>query len=287
MLDSPDRFPLIGTVERDNAQALPMPTSAPSVNRQNAGLAVSVVIPCLNERESIVACIERSHETLAAGRLAGEVLVVDNGSTDGSAELARAAGARVVGEPRRGYGRAYRAGFEAARGRYIVMGDADGTYDFSEIPRFVEQLETGADLVLGTRLNGTIQPGAMPWLHRYVGNPVLTGLLNALFETGVSDSHCGMRAFRRDALPELQLRSTGMELASEQVVRCSKLGFTIREIPIAYSRRLGESKLSRFSDGWRHIRLLLQHAPRRRLALPGVLVLLTVLLSLASVQLAP
>jgi glycosyltransferase involved in cell wall biosynthesis len=234
---------------------------------------VSVVIPALNEAESIEACVRRSIETMEAHGIAGEVVVADNGSDDGTPELARAAGARVIHEQRKGYGSAYLAGFAAARGKYIVMGDADETYDFGEIARFVEPLEDGADLVMGSRLRGRIHPGAMPWLHRYVGNPVLTGVLNLFFRTGVSDAHCGMRAFRRELLPRLDLRTTGMEFASEQVIRSSKLGLDIREIPIEYHPRTGESKLSSFSDGWRHLRFLLVHSPTWLFLVPGLVMI--------------
>ncbi len=157
------------------------------------------------------------------------MIVADNGSDDGSPELARAAGALVVHEPRRGYGSAYLAGFAAAQGEYIVMADADLTYDFADIPRFVERLDAGAELVMGNRMKG-IQPGAMPWLHRYIGNPVLTGMLNLFFRTGVRDAHCGMRAVRREALPRLDLRTTGMEFASEMVIRAGKERLEIDEI---------------------------------------------------------
>jgi len=234
---------------------------------------VSVVIPALNEAESIEACVRRSIETMTTHGIAGEVVVADNGSDDGTPELAKAAGARVIHEQRKGYGSAYLAGFAAARGKYIVMGDADETYDFREIARFVEPLEDGADLVMGSRLRGRIHPGAMPWLHRYVGNPMLTGVLNLFFRTGVSDAHCGMRAFRRDLLPRLDLRTTGMEFASEQVIRSSKLGLDIREIPIEYHPRTGESKLSSFSDGWRHLRFLLVHSPTWLFLIPGLLMI--------------
>ena len=162
------------------------------------------------------------------------MIVADNGSDDGSAELARG-GALVVHEPRRGYGSAYLAGFAAAHGDYIVMADADLTYDFADIPRFVERLDEGADLVMGDRMRG-IQPGTMPWLHRYIGNPVLTGILNLFFRTGVSDAHCGMRAIRRSALPALDLRTTGMEFASEMVIRAGKERLAIEEIPIPTTR---------------------------------------------------
>ena len=237
-------------------------------------LLVSVVIPALNEAESIVACVRRSIDTMGDHGIRGEVIVADNGSTDGTPDLAREAGARVINEQRKGYGSAYLAGFASARGKYIVMGDADETYDFSEIARFIEPLEDGADFVMGSRLRGKIHPGAMPWLHRYVGNPVLTGVLNLFFKTGVSDAHCGMRAFRRELLPRLDLRTTGMEFASEQVIRSSKLGLDIREIPIEYHPRTGESKLSSFSDGWRHLRFLLVHSPTWLFLVPGLAMIL-------------
>jgi glycosyltransferase involved in cell wall biosynthesis len=233
-------------------------------------IVVSVVIPCLNEEENIEECVRRARAAMDEAGIAGEVVVADNASEDRSAELATAAGARVVTEPRRGYGSAYLAGFAAARGRYIVMGDADLTYDFHEIPRFVEQLDAGAELVMGDRMDN-IHPGAMPWLHRYVGNPILTGILNVFFRTGVSDAHCGMRALRRDVLPRLDLRTTGMEFASEMVIRASKEKLDIREFPIEYHPRGGESKLSSFRDGWRHLRFLLVHSPTHLFMLPGAI----------------
>jgi glycosyltransferase involved in cell wall biosynthesis len=233
-------------------------------------LVVSVVIPCLNEQDNIEACVTSAITAMHAAGIPGEVVVADNASEDDSAELARAAGARVVTEPRRGYGSAYLAGFAASRGRYIVMADADLTYDFAEIPRFVEQLDEGADLVMGDRMDN-IHPGAMPWLHRYVGNPVLTGILNLFFSTGVSDAHCGMRALRRDVLPRLDLRTTGMEFASEMVIRASKERLDIREFPIEYHPRGGDSKLSSFRDGWRHLRFLLVHSPTHLFMVPGAI----------------
>ena len=229
---------------------------------------VSVVIPCLNEEENIEACVASARAAMDAAGINGEVVVADNASEDRSAELAAAAGARVVHEPRRGYGSAYLAGFNAARGEYIVMGDADLTYDFNEIPRFVEKLDEGAELVMGDRMKN-IHPGAMPWHHRYIGNPVLTGILNGLFRTGVSDAHCGMRALRRDILPRLDLRTTGMEFASEMVIRASKEKLRISEFPIEYHPRGGESKLSSWRDGWRHLRFLLVHSPTHLFILPG------------------
>ncbi|HEV3047200.1 MAG TPA: glycosyltransferase family 2 protein [Solirubrobacteraceae bacterium] len=231
---------------------------------------VSVVIPCLNEAENIEACVTAALEAIVRMGVPGEVVVADNDSEDDSARLAEQAGARVVVERRRGYGSAYLAGFAASRGRYIVMADADLTYDFKEIPRFVAELEAGAELVMGDRM-GNIQPGAMPWLHQYIGNPILTGLLNLFFRTGVNDAHCGMRALRRDVLPRLDLRTTGMEFASEMVIRASKEKLKIAEFPIEYHPRGGESKLSSFRDGWRHLRFLLVHSPTHLFIVPGTL----------------
>jgi glycosyltransferase involved in cell wall biosynthesis len=241
--------------------------------REDEGnLLVSVVIPCLNEAENIEQCVSQALAALEASGIPGEVVVADNASEDASAEIATAAGARVISEPRRGYGSAYMAGFAAARGRYIVMGDADLTYDFGEIPRFVEHLEAGADLVMGDRMD-RIQPGAMPWLHRYVGNPILSGTLNLFFRTGVRDAHCGMRAVRRSVLPQLDLHATGMEFASEMVVRAAKEKLDIRQFPIDYHPRGGESKLSTWSDGWRHLRFLLVHSPTHLFIIPAAIML--------------
>ncbi len=247
---------------------------------------VSVVIPCLNEAENIEACVHAAREAIADAGIAGEVVVADNASDDRSAELAAAAGARVVVEPRRGYGSAYLAGFAAARGTYIVMGDADLTYDFGEIPNFVRELDDGADLVMGDRMNN-IQPGAMPWLHRYVGNPILSGFLNVLYRTGVRDAHCGMRAIRRSKLEVLDLRTPGMEFASEMVIRAAKRGLDIRQFPIEYHPRGGESKLDTWNDGWRHLRFLLIHSPNHLFLIPGLVmsVLGGLLMLLSLVQL--
>jgi glycosyltransferase involved in cell wall biosynthesis len=251
----------MSTVEQTRFQA-------PADAEEPSAPLVSVVIPCLNEAENIESCVTAALEAIVRMGVAGEVVVADNDSEDDSARLAERAGARVVVERRRGYGSAYLAGFEASRGRYIVMADADMTYDFEEIPRFVRALEEGAEMVIGDRMDN-IQPGAMPWLHRYVGNPILTGLLNLFFSTGVSDAHCGMRAVRRDVLPRLDLRTTGMEFASEMVIRASKENLRIAEFPIMYHPRGGESKLSSFRDGWRHLRFLLVHSPNHLFIAPG------------------
>ena len=235
-------------------------------------LMVSVVIPCLNEEEQITECVVAAKMALADAGLSGEVVVADNDSDDDSAELARKAGARVIEEPHRGYGSAYLAGFGAAQGKYIVMADADLTYDFAEIPRFVAALEQGAELVMGNRME-RIQPGAMPWMHRYIGNPLLSGFLNLLYRSGIKDAHCGMRGLRRDALPRLDLHSTGMEFASEMVIRAVKEDLKISELEIEYHPRSGESKLSSFRDGWRHLRLLLIHSPNALFIVPGAIML--------------
>ncbi len=229
---------------------------------------VSVVIPCLNEAENIETCVTAALAAIERMGVAGEVVVADNDSEDDSARLAEQAGARVVVERRRGYGSAYLAGFAVSSGRYIVMADADLTYDFNDIPRFVAALEEGAEMVIGDRMDN-IQPGAMPWLHRYIGNPLLSGLLNLFFRTGINDAHCGMRALRRDVLPRLDLRTTGMEFASEMVIRASKENLRIAEFPIEYHPRGGESKLSSFRDGWRHLRFLLVHSPNHLFIVPG------------------
>jgi glycosyltransferase involved in cell wall biosynthesis len=234
-----------------------------------SALLVSVVIPCLNEEENITQCVTAAVGALERNGLTGEVIVVDNDSEDLSAKFAAEAGALVIHEPRRGYGSAYLAGLAQAAGQFVVMADADLTYDFDDIPRFVERLQAGADLVMGDRMDN-IEPGAMPWLHQYVGNPILSGLLNVFFRTGVRDAHCGMRALRREAIPRLDLRTTGMEFASEMVVRAAKEHLVIDEVPIRYSPRGGESKLSSFRDGWRHLRFLLIHSPFYLFILPGL-----------------
>ena len=251
----------------------PRPREAPSAATAPPAMLVSVVIPCLDEAETIAECVTTARGVLEQSGLQGEVIVVDNGSTDGSGELAGAAGADVVVERRRGYGSAYLAGLAVARGEYIVMIDADLTYDFQEIPRFVHELENGAQLVVGNRFGG-VQPGAMSWLSR-VGNPLLSGFLNVLHRTNVRDVHCGMRAVRRDVLPVLSLRTVGMEFASEMVIRATREHLDVREIPIELHPRVGESKLSPFRDGWRHLRVILVYNPNFLFLLPGTVMLAT------------
>ena len=233
---------------------------------------VSVVIPCLDEAETIAECVTSARTVLDENGLDGEVIVVDNGSTDGSGQLARAAGAIVVDEPRRGYGSAYLAGLSAAQGDYVVMLDADLTYDFREIPRFVQSLDEGAQLVVGNRMS-SIAPGAMPFLSR-LGNPLLSGFLNVLHRTNIRDVHCGMRALRRDVLPALNLRTVGMEFASEMVIRATRERLDVRELPIELHPRVGTSKLSPFRDGWRHLRVILVYNPTFLFLVPGAVMFL-------------
>jgi len=254
--------PLATTEPEPRATVVAGPTAAP---------LISVVIPCLDEAETIGECVRKAHEGIAAAGLAGEVVVVDNGSSDGTPELAAAAGARVVHESRRGYGSAYLRGFREARGRYLVMGDGDGSYDFEDVPRFVAPLHAGdADLVMGTRLKGTILPGAMTWSHRWIGNPILSGMLRLFYRTRVSDSHCGMRSFTREALDRMALRTTGMELASEIVVAALRGRLRLDEIPITYHPRGGVSKLNGLRDAWRHVRFMLLFSPSHLFLAPGL-----------------
>jgi glycosyltransferase involved in cell wall biosynthesis len=235
---------------------------------------ISVVIPCLDEEEAVGGVVDQAWEGIERSGRTGEVIVVDNGSTDRSAEIAAAHGASVISERRRGYGRAYLTGLAHARGDYVVMADADGTYPVDELTGFVDALVAGKDLVLGSRFAGRIHAGAMPWSHRWIGNPVLTGMLNRMFGVRVSDAHCGMRALRRSALPALDLHSTGMEFASEMVFKAFRRDLSVGEVPIDYFPRTGESKLSRFGDGWRHVRFMLLYSPSWLYFVPGMTLLL-------------
>ena len=248
---------------------------------------MSVILPCLNEVESVAGVVREVEDALRAAGVAGETIVVDNGSTDGSAIAAAEAAARVVVERRRGYGQAYLAGFAEARGRYIVMADADGSYDLAALPAFLDALDAGNDLVMGSRFQGRIAPGAMPFLHRYIGSPVLSGLLNLLYGTGVDDAHCGMRALRRDALPRLHLRMPGMEFASEMIVNAARAGLRIAEVPVDYRPRTGRSKLHTMRDGWRHLRFLLLYSPTHLFLIPGAVLFLVGLVLLVALLPGP
>ena len=219
---------------------------------------VSIVMPCLNEEETLGICIQKAQRTLDALGIVGEVVIADNGSTDASAEIAERLGASVVHQPTRGYGAAYLAGLAAAQGQYIIMGDSDDTYDFTDLERFITPLQNGYDLVIGNRFKGKILPGAMPWARRYIGNPILSGMLRVLFGTYISDSHCGMRSFTAEAYKRMDLKTTGMEFASEMVIKAVETDLKILEIPITYHPRGGESKLNAIRDALRHIRFMLK-----------------------------
>lgn len=254
--------------------------STRSPDPEGQEIVVSVVMPCLNEEETIGPCVKKALEGIRKTGLPGEVIVSDNGSTDRSIEIATELGARVIHAPERGYGNAYRAGFEAARGKYIVMGDSDDTYDFTQLDLFVEKLRNGDEYVLGSRFEGEILPGAMPWLHQYIGNPVLTGILNFMFGLKSSDAHSGMRAFTREAYRRMRLQTTGMEFASEMVINAARAKLRVAEVPITYYPRGGESKMRSFRDGWRHLRFMLLYSPDHLFLIPGALLMLVGLIGM-------
>ena len=241
---------------------------------------LSIVMPCLNEAETLAVCIRKARLGLERAGAAGEIIVADNGSTDGSQQIARDLGARVVDVAEKGYGSALRGGIEAARGQYIIMGDADDSYDFSSIEGFVENLRLGFDLVMGNRFLGGIDPGAMPWKHRWIGNPVLSAIGRLLFHSPAGDFHCGLRGFRKDAYERLHLRTTGMEFASEMVVRASLMQMKITEVPIRLHRdgRSRPPHLRSWRDGWRHLRFMLLYSPRWLFLLPGTALFIVSLL---------
>jgi glycosyltransferase involved in cell wall biosynthesis len=236
---------------------------------------LTIVMPCLNEAETLAICIEKAQASLADNKIDGEVIVADNGSTDGSQEIARAHGARVVNVPIRGYGAALAAGIEAAQSPYVMMADADDSYEFGHAPRFLGELRRGNGLVMGNRFAGGIAPGAMPPLHRYLGNPVLSLLGRVLFNVPVRDFHCGIRALSKDAYEKIQLRTTGMEFASEMVVKASLLGVGIAEVPTTLKPdgRSRPPHLRTWRDGWRHLRFLLMYSPRWLFLYPGLLLI--------------
>jgi len=248
----------------------------PSV-AQEAGAApvdLTVLMPCLNEIRTLGVCIRKARSYLEASGLDWEILIADNGSTDGSQELARELGVRVIDVAERGYGAALKAGIAAARGTWIVMGDADDSYDFGALAPFIAALQGGHDLIVGNRFAGSIAPGAMPWLHRYVGNPVLSFLGRSFFGGQLRDFHCGLRAFRREAMLELRLVTPGMEFASEMIVKSLQAGLRVAEVPTALSKdgRDRPPHLRTWRDGWRHLRYLLLYTPRWLFLYPGLAV---------------
>lgn len=238
-------------------------------------IEVSIVMPCLQEEETLEGCIREALFALETNGVAGEVVVADNGSTDGSTEIAEKAGARLIHVAQRGYGNALRAGIQAARGKYILMGDADGSYDFRELPRFLKLLRQGKDLVMGCRFprcGGRIEAGAMPWKHRWIGNPILSRLGKLFFSSSVDDFHCGLRAFRREAILALSLKTSGMEFASEMVVKATLCDLKIAQVPVTL-RPDGRSRsphLRSWRDGWRHLRFMLLYSPKWLFILPGL-----------------
>lgn len=238
-------------------------------------LELTILMPCLDEAETLATCVDKACAFLARTGIAGEVLISDNGSSDGSQAIAEAHGARVVTAEQRGYGAALAAGIAAAQGRYVIMGDADDSYDFANLDAFVAALRDGADLVMGNRFAGGIAPGAMPWHHRYIGNPVLSFVGRLFFKAPVRDFHCGLRGFRREAILRLNLRTTGMEFASEMVVKATLGRLDLREVPTTLKPdgRSRRPHLRSFRDGWRHLRFLLLFSPRWLFLYPGLALL--------------
>jgi len=237
-----------------------------------APIELTVLMPCLDEARTVATCVRKALAACRAAGVEAEVLVADNGSRDGSPELAREAGARVIHVEEKGYGSALKAGIEAARGRYVVMGDADDSYAFEDVPRFLERLRQGDELVMGSRFRGVIHEGAMPFLHRVLGNPVLTFILNVFFGAGITDAYCGLRGFRRDSIRNLSLRSPGMEFAIEMIVRAAQQQLRIAEVPTSLKPdgRGRKSHLRTWRDGWRTLRFMLLFSPWWLFAVPGL-----------------
>jgi glycosyltransferase involved in cell wall biosynthesis len=237
---------------------------------------VSVVLPCLNEARTLPACIAQIQRAVSEHGIQAEIIVADNGSTDGSAEIAASLGARVVSVAAKGYGSALMGGIAAARGRYVIMGDADCSYNFGDIPKFLQQLRAGSDLVMGNRFQGGVRAGAMPFLHRYLGNPVLSFVGRLFFHAPCGDFHCGLRGFSMQAYRRMDLQTTGMEFASEMVVKASLFGMKIAEVPTTLSpdRRDRPPHLRSWRDGWRHLRFLMMYSPRWSFLYPGLALLL-------------
>jgi hypothetical protein len=243
--------------------------AATAVRDATTSVQVSIVMPCLDEEGAVSQCVYDATSWMERRGIEGEVVVVDNGSRDASAVLAMAAGARVVWEPELGYGNALRHGIESSRGEYVIFGDCDGTYDFSRLDDVLDELEAGADVVVGNRFSGDIEDDAMPWAHRYIGTPVLTRLIQIVSGANLVDSQSGLRGARVEALRELRLRSAGMEFASEMIVKAARARLRVAEVPIAYRARTGEAKLRLVRDGWRHLRYIMLTAPTLAYMAPG------------------
>ena len=247
-------------------------SDARKVTHSGKAVELSIVMPCLNEARTLKICIAKAKSFLSTHEISGEVIVADNGSTDGSQEIATQADATVINATTKGYGAAIAAGIEAAQGRFVIIGDSDASYDFSDLAGFVDALRSGKDLVMGNRFRGGIAPGAMPFLHRYLGNPVLSLIGRTFFRSDVSDFHCGLRGIRKQAFDELNLQTTGMEFASEMVVKSVLKGFSIAEVPTTLNPdgRDRAPHLRTWRDGWRHLRFLLLYAPRWLFLYPGL-----------------
>jgi glycosyltransferase involved in cell wall biosynthesis len=267
----------VSSQELESRQHQPDPPGAlEGLGPELDALELSVVMPCLDEAETLAECVEKVQRVFRDWNIAGEIIVADNGSTDGSPSIASRLGARLVHVKQRGYGSALRGGIAAARGKYVIIGDADSSHDLTQIPVFLAKLREGYDLVIGNRFKGAIQPGAMAPLHRYLGTPVLAGISRLLFRSACGDQQCGFRGFSRAAFSRMRLRSSGMEFASEMVLKASCLGLRVAEIPTTQfpAQRARPPHLRTWRDGWRHLRLMLLHSPRWLFLYPGVLLMI-------------
>lgn len=272
----PDQAQQPDPAQRPDPAQQPDQAQQPAPTEPEPHIELSVVMPCLNEQETVAVCVRKAIAAMRDAGISGEVIVADNGSTDASVELAHAEGARVLHIREKGYGNALKGGILAARGRYVLMADSDDSYDFAHIPNFVEKLRAGSDLVMGNRFRGGIARGAMPPLHKYLGNPALTGIGRLFFHSPCEDFHCGMRAFTKLSFERMDIRSTGMEFASEMVVKASLLRMKVSEIPTTLSPdgRSRPPHLRSWRDGWRHLRFLLMYSPRWLFLYPGILLML-------------
>jgi len=251
-----------------------------SLRKKSHNLELSVILPCLNEGRALGSSLEKIKKVIKKNKLNTEIIVVDNGSSDNSCKIAKRKKVKLVYEPKRGYGAACLRGFQAAKGEYLFLVDADESYDFIEITKFIGELKKGYDFVIGNRFKGKIDKGAMPWAHKYIGNPLLSSILRLFFKAKINDVHCGMKALTKRAFKKLNLQTKGMEFASEMVIQAIKKDLKIKEIPINYYKRKGASKLKSFRDGWKHLRFMLLYSPLFLFFIPGVLLFLIGLISI-------